>query len=117
MGSNGVHPQNCSRDLCHLVEEVLGEMLVEPAVFDLPMMVTKGDEVGPMTVEHAIVDPHVWFANHYEHLKDDFKTRFLGADGSIDKFWSGVRPNDPRRVGNPNFARADLRAFGIPAGQ
>ena len=68
LGSKGVHAQNCSRDLCHLVEEVLGEMLVEPALFDLPMMVTKGDEVGPMTVEHAIVDPHVWFANHYEHV-------------------------------------------------
>ena len=112
MGNHGKYPNNISRDLKTFVE---ARMPVMPTtVATIPLHVHKGDNAGDHMLESSFLEPHVSFAWLCEHYKAAFEKRFGAIEAEINKFWTSVRADDPRRTGNPHFANPNLFRRGIP---
>ena len=100
LGDEGRIPGNMARDLKRFVERVIPS--IEPLVVKIPLLVSKGPDPGPAELPQAYLAPHLWFAYLYRHFPHEFKMRLCGStDGTLVRFWQGVRADDPRRLGNP----------------
>ena len=112
MGNHGTTPQNISTNLKAFIE---ARMPVMPTtVATIPLHVHKGDNAGDHMLESSFLEPHVSFAWLCEHYKTAFEKRFGAIEAEINKFWTSVRADDPRRIGNPHFANPNLFRRGIP---
>eukprot|EP00959_Pyramimonas_sp_CCMP1952_P404487 8476976-Pyramimonas_sp.AAC.1 len=85
----------------------------EPVSFKMPLRITKGPDAGNHMMDQFYNMPHSWFSYLHTYFPTEFCERFVGAPGSIRKFWMSVRPDDPRRKGEL-FSRADLYDRAIP---
>lgn len=106
LGSAGVHPQNCSKDLLALLQKNHSD-LPKPLQLCVPMKNVKRKRARravEMNVEHSLNCPYLWFSHLYEKERHAFNMMFFGeadvGDGSarLRDFWHKVRDDDPRKV-------------------
>ena len=100
VGTRGRNRQNCHRELITYCQHLLGGKKFDVSTCRLPMVVTRGEDIGPQPVTHGYIDPREWFSFLYHNFRDSWTARFLGNGPSEVKmrdFWAGLRPRDPRR--------------------
>ena len=116
VGTFGQNSQNCHRELITYCQHLLSGRKFDIAECKLPMVVTRGEEIGPQPVRHGYIDPHEWFNFLYVHFRETWTTRFLGDGPSEQKlraFWNGMNPHDPRRPNDYNKVHFYSKAIPI----
>ena len=94
IGSSGVHPEHCDRDLLNLV----GNKLAEPYCVEIPM---KCNSIrGWHMVEQELWLPHQVFASIFEQYPTAFEAKIQGQAGEVEKFWEAMQGN-PQLVDHP----------------
>ncbi|CAK0882105.1 unnamed protein product [Prorocentrum cordatum] len=81
-GTMGQNKQNCHRELIRICEKLLGGRKFESSICKLPMVVTRGEDIGPQPVMHGYIDPHEWFSFLCHKFPDTWHRRFLGTGKS-----------------------------------
>ena len=106
LGSNGVHPGHCRRDLlqrCFREGELPHITLVDAPMLDANWEVVQSP-VGVLLPSEVLC--WMW-ARKRERFMD-----MLGA--GLREFWSQVRPDDPKLVGHPMCGREGWQDYAIP---
>lgn len=87
IGASGRQSKNCARDLeRHLQEPFLNQALYR---FDMPMR-SPACRMVVTPRQQEVLLPHAVFGLMYETRPDEFKQKFLGEVGALERFWGAL---------------------------
>ena len=99
IGAEGVHQQNCLRDLHRQLPRSSIEM---PPPIKIPLKIMPGDPPEIKLTDQCVMLPHVLFAHICHRYKNVWEGRFVPSTEQLNAFWDA-------QEGNPQLDHEDLR--------
>ena len=99
IGAEGVHQQNCLRDLHRQLPRSSIEM---PPPIKIPLKIMPGDPPEIKLTDQCVMLPHVLFAHIFHTYKNVWEGRFVPSTEQLNAFWDA-------QEGNPQLDHEDLR--------
>lgn len=113
LGANGRYPNKIWQELAEKLD-LDGCTLPGPLLWPLPVL--DHSESPPKVVweEWPFFLLQDLLHSLYHKHPGEFRSRFLGAPGELERFWAGTKPDDPRLAHHPLQFQDDWRSTAIP---
>ena len=111
LGANGRYPNKIWQELAEKLD-LDSCTLPEPLLWPLPLL--DHSESPPKVVweEWPFFLLQDLLHSLYHKHPGEFRSRFLGAPGELERFWAGTKPDDPRLAHHPPFVPGRLAQHG-----